>query len=840
MTVASVDQATGRTVLISLPRNMERAPFPASSPMHKKFPKGFRCPDHTCMLNAVYTYAMTHKELYPKVKNPGAQATKEAIEGVTGLTVNYWALIDLKGFEDLVDAVGGITMDVYRRVPIGGGHAKLYGYVEAGKNRHLDGREALWFARSRSDSSDWDRIVRQKCVMNAMLKQLDPLTVLTKFNGIAKASGEIVATDIPSSQISTMLDLAQKAKEKPVGSLAVVPPLLKYSGDPDFPQDPGGHRRPDREVRGDGRAEAGRDRRRRRATRRPAPSRRRSPAARARPTRARRARTPTTSRRSAPPERRGPERRGGVRQDGPMISDWPGVTVVMPVLNEETHLEAAVSGVLSQDYPGALEVVLAVGPSRDATRAIADGLAARDPRVRVVDNPASRTPHALNLGRRRGRARRDRAGRRARDAHRRLRPPRGRAARGDRRGERRRRHGRAGLDALRGGRRGGVHDQARPRRQLLPPRGVRGGTRRDGVPRGVPARGAAPRSAGSTRRCTARRTGSSTTGCWPAGAPSGSRPSCGSPTGRAPRCAPWPSRCTTPASGAARSSGATPTPRTSATSPRPSPPPPSRPGRCSGLAGSLTGSRLLRLAWAAPAGYAAVIVGGLGRHRAVDVRRRPPAPAPRPRRHPPVVGRRVPGGAARGRPSARLSDRRDASQRTTRTGQCAWATTCWLVEPISRPTKPPWPRVPTTTRSASSLASTRDFAGWPSTTRVVTAPTSDPAPRPRSRPAAAPRPALVADLHRRRSSRRSGDGGAACHAVSATSVAPWACASSAARRRASAWRRTRPHRRGPSSTASSRAPAVRGQGGPAPGGGCRPLREVDGSSADASATQGAA
>jgi polyisoprenyl-teichoic acid--peptidoglycan teichoic acid transferase len=234
MTVASIDQATGRTVLVSLPRNLERAPFPASSPMHKKFPEGFRCADHTCMLNAVYTYAMTHKDLYPHVKNPGAQATKEAIEGVTGLTVNYWALIDLKGFEDLVNAVGGITMDVYRKVPIGGGHAKLYGYVEAGKNRHLDGREALWFARSRSDSSDWDRMVRQKCVMNAMLNQLDPVTVLTKFNGIAKASSQIVATDIPSSQISTMLDLAQKAKSKPVGSLAVVPPLLKYSGNPDF------------------------------------------------------------------------------------------------------------------------------------------------------------------------------------------------------------------------------------------------------------------------------------------------------------------------------------------------------------------------------------------------------------------------------------------------------------------------------------------------------------------------------------------------------------------------------------------------------------------------------
>ena len=204
--------------------------------MHAKFPDGFRCADHSCMLNAVYTYASEHKDLYPHVKNPGAQATKEAIEGVTGLTINYWALIDLKGFEDLVDAVGGITMDVYRKVPIGGGHAKLYGYVEAGKDRHLDGRAALWFARSRSDSSDYDRMVRQKCVMNAMLNQLDPVTVLTKFNGIASASKEIVATDIPSSQISTMLDLAQKAKSKPVGSIAVVPPLMKDSSNPDLPK----------------------------------------------------------------------------------------------------------------------------------------------------------------------------------------------------------------------------------------------------------------------------------------------------------------------------------------------------------------------------------------------------------------------------------------------------------------------------------------------------------------------------------------------------------------------------------------------------------------------------
>jgi succinoglycan biosynthesis protein ExoA len=70
----------------------------------------------------------------------------------------------------------------------------------------------------------------------------------------------------------------------------------------------------------------------------------------------------------------------------------------MPALNEERHLEAAIRRVLDQDYPGELEVIIAVGPSADRTHEIADALAAADSRIRVVDNPAARTPSALNLG----------------------------------------------------------------------------------------------------------------------------------------------------------------------------------------------------------------------------------------------------------------------------------------------------------------------------------------------------------------------------------------------------------------------------------------------------------
>ncbi|HET6740214.1 MAG TPA: glycosyltransferase family 2 protein [Kribbella sp.] len=80
------------------------------------------------------------------------------------------------------------------------------------------------------------------------------------------------------------------------------------------------------------------------------------------------------------------------------MSHWPPVSVVMPVLNEERHLEEAVGRVLDQDYPGVLEVVLAIGPSKDRTEEIADKLAESDHRITIVPNPTGKTPAALNVG----------------------------------------------------------------------------------------------------------------------------------------------------------------------------------------------------------------------------------------------------------------------------------------------------------------------------------------------------------------------------------------------------------------------------------------------------------
>ena len=233
ITLASIDADTGRTVLFSLPRNMQNIPFPADSPMHQALPHGFDCGD-ACLLNAVYTYASEHKGIYgATVKDPGAQATMDAVEAITGLTVNYYVLIDLKGFQHLVDAVDGITLDVNRRVPIGGGSSRITGWIEPGKDKHLDGYHALWFARSREGSSDYERMARQRCVMTAMLQQVNPQTMLTKFRDVAKASAQVVSTDIPEADLGTFVELGLKAKGEKVTSVQFVPPLITPSH-PDF------------------------------------------------------------------------------------------------------------------------------------------------------------------------------------------------------------------------------------------------------------------------------------------------------------------------------------------------------------------------------------------------------------------------------------------------------------------------------------------------------------------------------------------------------------------------------------------------------------------------------
>ena len=230
MTVLSVDRATGKSALISLPRNLQNVPFPEDSPMRQLYPYGFNCEE--CLLNAVYTVASGQPNLYPNSDDPGMDATIEAIEEVTGLKINYHILINMKGFDTLVDAVGGVEINVKDRVAIDGVGRPIQGWIEPGVQL-LDGRETLWFARSRTGTDDFTRMGRQKCVMSAMVQQLSPQKVLFNAQKLSSSSKEMLETDIPASELDLFIELALKTRGTKIATTSFVPPLIN-TGNPDF------------------------------------------------------------------------------------------------------------------------------------------------------------------------------------------------------------------------------------------------------------------------------------------------------------------------------------------------------------------------------------------------------------------------------------------------------------------------------------------------------------------------------------------------------------------------------------------------------------------------------
>ena len=229
LTVASIDQQTGRTVLIGLPRNLQNVPFPKDSVMRKQFPNGFDC--QGCELNGVNTWANDHADLFGE-KLPGIEATEGAIEEITGLKVNYYAMVNMHGFSKVVDAVGGVRVNVQERTAIGGIGSPIRGYIEAG-DQLLTGDQTLWYSRSRVQNDDWSRMGRQKCVMNDMLHQLSPQKVLLNVEKLADSSKALLSTNIPQQDLGVFMDLALKARTEKVSTVSLVPPVI-YTGNPDF------------------------------------------------------------------------------------------------------------------------------------------------------------------------------------------------------------------------------------------------------------------------------------------------------------------------------------------------------------------------------------------------------------------------------------------------------------------------------------------------------------------------------------------------------------------------------------------------------------------------------
>lgn len=243
--VASVDTKTGDTTLFSLPRNTGRMPFPDDSPLSDYYPNGFTAgngDDAEFFLNAMYDNvpATVGKDVLGETDNVGADVMKLSVGEALGLKIDYYMLINLSGFRQLIDALGGITVNINTYVAIGGSTdagRPPEDALKPGADQHLNGTNALWFARGRYGADDFDRMDRQRCVIDAIIEQANPANVLTRYEAIAKAGKEIVKTDLPQEVLPAMVDLSMRVKDGNVRSVVFKHGKAGFSSpNPDFEQ----------------------------------------------------------------------------------------------------------------------------------------------------------------------------------------------------------------------------------------------------------------------------------------------------------------------------------------------------------------------------------------------------------------------------------------------------------------------------------------------------------------------------------------------------------------------------------------------------------------------------
>jgi LCP family protein required for cell wall assembly len=238
--VASIDTASGDTTLFSLPRNLEDLPFPDDSPLAEVYPDGFDAGDESeSLLNAVYRNGPAeYPDILGPTDDPGADFLKLGVGEALGLTIDYYVLVNLDGFSALVDALGGITVDVNYYVPVGGEPstgALPDDYIAPGPDQHMDGATALAFARGRFGLTDYDRMARQRCTIDAIIDAADPVTLLRQYQDLAATTEDIVSTDIPRSALDDFVDLGFQVKDASVRSVVFDATLIQPAY-PDYEQ----------------------------------------------------------------------------------------------------------------------------------------------------------------------------------------------------------------------------------------------------------------------------------------------------------------------------------------------------------------------------------------------------------------------------------------------------------------------------------------------------------------------------------------------------------------------------------------------------------------------------
>ncbi|HEX7347850.1 MAG TPA: LCP family protein, partial [Candidatus Limnocylindrales bacterium] len=223
----SIDPVTKQVAMFSLPRDTVDVPVPPG-PAQRVWGR-----DYGQKINSFWAQNRRRSDLWPgNDRTRGYNALKSILGELYDLKIRYFVEVNFEGFKKVVDAVGGVTINV--QVPVsddefpGTTGRKQRLYIPTGL-QHMDGDQALRYARSRHTSTDFDRGARQQRVLLSLRQQADPQALIPRLPELVAALKSAVRTDVPVNQLDELLGLASQVDTANIRSFVFAPPL--YSRD---------------------------------------------------------------------------------------------------------------------------------------------------------------------------------------------------------------------------------------------------------------------------------------------------------------------------------------------------------------------------------------------------------------------------------------------------------------------------------------------------------------------------------------------------------------------------------------------------------------------------------
>ena len=205
----SIDPVTRQVAMFSLPRDTVNVPVPPGPA------QSILGPVYTHKINSLYSTLAERSDVFPgSPRTRGYNGLKAMLGELYGLDIKYFVEVNFDGFIKVMDALGGVTINVQSpvvddRFPSGDRGRLLRVYIPAGV-QHMTGAEALVYARSRNASSDFDRGQRQQRVLVSLARGTDAAAVLPRIDSLAAALTEAVRTDIPRDLLPRLMGLAEE------------------------------------------------------------------------------------------------------------------------------------------------------------------------------------------------------------------------------------------------------------------------------------------------------------------------------------------------------------------------------------------------------------------------------------------------------------------------------------------------------------------------------------------------------------------------------------------------------------------------------------------------------